>query len=618
MIALYAPQLRDFLGLGVSWGIGIVLAFAGTAIAGPRSAVEDRLLGGWGALCLLLTGWGVLVPAGLAIPAVGFVAVAVATQLTERARLRREDWRALGRMLIVSLPLWLVMAPVRPSQPDTFLNLLPNAFYLVDHGRFPGAGLPPGPSYLPGAPYNTQFLAFLGSLGWPGYPASGMSLINVMLRLIAGIAMARILTAPTRSGHSPSWGMTALGFLLVTLLDPGFVPRINFSPMGSTALAVTALAAAWLFVRNQGELAAGRAGTSPVLLSLILLAMVNAKQSGIGLVAALAGAALIAGCAERGVPRARLLRSIACAALPSVLIFLLWHAYVARTGIAELRVLPLSAWHWRTIPETLASMASVIANKGFYFGCVAIALIGLPVGFRRWGWTPSTRLLVFFAVTLVLYNGFLLMTYIAHFPGEMSSGAHSYFRYSMHLSLVMVLTLALFAREAAAAIRPTRDYRRVSGIAVIGLALMLPISFAKRLRFDLDMPQPLVWDLAAEIKPYLHDGDRLALLLPGDNGSVAKMLAGVLSYVPPRRVGLKLLDERAADVATLREVVARGYRLALVSCTPKGLPGVPSGRAVLLRDDGDSLRVLASWPYPASAMKQRWQAILSPGPLCRG
>ena len=63
----------------------------------------------------------------------------------------------------MTLPLWVVMAPVRPSQVDTFLNLLPNADYLVDYARLPTAALPPSYSFIPAAPYNTQFLAFLGS-----------------------------------------------------------------------------------------------------------------------------------------------------------------------------------------------------------------------------------------------------------------------------------------------------------------------------------------------------------------------------------------------------------------------------------------------------------------------
>ena len=106
-------------------------------------------------------------------------------------------------------------------------------------------------------------------------------------------------------------------------------------------------------------------------------------------------------------------------------------------------------------------------------------------------------------------------------------------------------------------------------MAVIAAALLVPIGFAYRLRFDLVMPQPLVWDLAEKLKPYLKDGDRLALLLPGDNGSLADMLSGVLTDVAPRR-HLTLLRRQTGDAAALDEAAEQGYRLALISCTSAG------------------------------------------------
>jgi hypothetical protein len=158
---------------------------------------------------------------------------------------------------------------------------------------------------------------------------------------------------------------------------------------------------------------------------------------------------------------------------------------------------------------------------------------------------------------------------------------------------------------------------RAANAAVLGLALLAPIAFAKRLRFDLDMPQPLVWDLAKKLSAYLSDGNRLALLLPGDNDSVATMIAGVLADTPPRRHTLDLLRRNTADAATLDEAARLGYPLALISCTPNGLGDLPAGEAVLLRHDPDGWHLLAAWPYPPHAAQRRWQHILSWPPLCR-
>jgi hypothetical protein len=115
----------------------------------------------------------------------------------------------------------------------------------------------------------------------------------------------------------------------------------------------------------------------------------------------------------------------------------------------------------------------------------------------------------------------------------------------------------------------------------------------------------------------LSDGDRLALLLPGDNDTVATMIAGVLADTPPRRRGLDLLRRNTADPATLDEAARLGYRLALISCVPEGWEDLPPSQAVLLRDSPDGWQPLAEWPYPAHAADRRWQDILSWGPLCR-
>jgi hypothetical protein len=619
MSAHYLPQLRDLAGLAVTWGLGLVLTLAGTGLAGRRFGFESRMLAGWGALCLVLTLWGVLVPASLRWPAIAFVIAAAATQLVPSLRLQRCDWQGLGRILVLTLPLWAVMAPIRPSQPDTFLNLLPNAMYLVDYARFPTATSPPSFSYLPAAPYNVQFLTFVGSLFDPDYTPAGLSLVNVMLLLAGGLAIARALgstafaSGDRQAGDGPSWRLTALGLLLATLLNPGFVPRFNFSAYGETALSVTALFAACLFVQRQGELTAGRrSGLLPLslTLALILAAMINAKQSGIGLVAACAGAAAIAGWAERGVPRLELVRWIATTTVPAAIVYGLWRYYVAYAGVAELTPLPLAEWNWSVLPAMLASAGRIIAEKAVYFGCVALAIVSLPLLLRRSGWTWTTRFLAFHAAAFVLYNFYVMAAYIAHFSPEMSAEAHSYFRYNTHLALVLVLALALAVRDLAADTGLAGRYRRPAGAALIGVALLVPIVFIARLRFDLVMPQPLVWQLANEVRPYVNERGRLALLLPGDNGSVDAMLSGVLMDARPRRRALDLLYRPSADDAALAEAERLGYSFALVSCTAQG-------DVALLERDHEGWHRLAAWSYPAAAREQRWQRILAWEPLCR-
>jgi len=589
------------------------------AMVGARMPPEVQIGIGWGVLCVVLTVWGVLVPFSLAIPAAGLALIALCTLALPNCRPGSRTWRTLGRVVPVTLVFWLVMAPVQPSQPDTWLNLLPNAFYLVDWGRLPTAARPPSFSYLPAAPYNTQFLSYLGGLAWPDYPAAGMSLVNALLLLTAGLLVARALAMSWPTAYAvPPWGAIAGGMLLVTLLNPGFVPRFHLSAYGETALAATAAISAWLLVSAQTDIAAGRGitGVAPAI-GLVLAAMVNAKQSGIGLVAASAGAAALASRAE-GVRQLRsMLRLVGLAIIPPLGLYALWRYHVSVAGVDELKPLPLAQWNWSETPEILASTGRVVAGKAVYFGCAALALAAWPLLWRRQGWTPTTRLLAYHAFLLPLYNGFLLLTYIGLFSGEMSIEAHSFFRYNTHLALVLVLALALAARDLGIGRWLVGGRARVVGRLVLATVVLAPLAYAYRLRFDLDMPQPLVRNLANELKDYVHDGDRVALLLPGDNDSVAMMIAGVLTETPPRRRGLDLLRRDTADPATLDEAARLGYRLALISCVPEGFEDLPASQAVLLQGGRDGWRPLAAWPYPKHAAEQRWQEILSWGPLCR-
>jgi len=176
----YFPHPADLVGLGTTWCVAAFLTLAGALFVGRRMPPEVQIGAGWGVLCLLLTAWGVLVPVSLAVPAAGFVLMAICVLALRLRRPSSGAWRTLGRVMLVSLPLWFIMAPIQPSQPDTWLNLLPNAFYLLDWGRLPTSALPSSYSYLAAAPYNTQFLSYIGGLVWPIYPAAGMSLMNLL------------------------------------------------------------------------------------------------------------------------------------------------------------------------------------------------------------------------------------------------------------------------------------------------------------------------------------------------------------------------------------------------------------------------------------------------------
>jgi hypothetical protein len=435
-----------------------------------------------------------------------------------------------------------------------------------------------------------------------------------MLQLVTGFAIARVLARPN---PAPSWTLIALGLLLVTLLDLGFVPRFHFSSYGETGLAVTALLAACLFVDAQGERAAGGRAGHVIELALILAAMINVKQSGIGLVLAVAGAAVIVGGAERVIPWRRTFGGTVMVLLPAALLYAVWRYYASHAGVAELKPLPFGEWNWAVLPATFTGIAGAISSKPAYFIAEAVAVGCFPLLLRRQGWSFATRFLAFNAAVFVLYSGFLVVTYVAHFSPLMSEEAHSYFRYNTHLALILMLSLALAVRELApVGWRRPRPGRYATAV-FIGLALLAPVALAERLRFDIEMPQPLAWDAAAELKPYLKDGDKLALLLPGDNGEIGTLIDGYLANAPPRRRGLVLAYYKTADAATLDAAAAAGYELAAITCTPTGLDGLPPGVVALMKHDASGWIVVASWPQSPGIPLSHWQRTRRWPAFCR-
>jgi hypothetical protein len=201
----------------------------------------------------------------------------------------------------------------------------------------------------------------------------------------------------------------------------------------------------------------------------------------------------------------------------------------------------------------------------------------------------------------------------------MASEAHSYFRYNTHLSPILMLSLALAVCE----LMPRRAASPLAGrgaaTAALIVALAAPVALAERLRFDVEMPQPLVWDLAAALKPYLHDHERIALLLPGDaGGEVGDLLTEYLASAPPRRRGLDVKRFAAADRATLDAAVAAGYDLAVITCTPQGFADLPAGQAALLRHDEAGWHPLGVWPYSSGIALSHWQRQRRWPALCRG
>jgi hypothetical protein len=604
---LLVPTPAALIGWGGAIFAALVLMGLGRLVSRGAARPEAALVAGWGAAALVLTLWGVATPASMRIPAIGIAIAGAAAFVLPRARLSRAEGLGLLRILALSLPLLAVMASARPAEPDTFLNLLPNAAYLYDHASFPAAGRPDAHSYLPAAPYNLQFAALLAGLVTRDFPANALIAFNILLQLGAGLFLARLAASREDGDAAPGWGACALGLLLATALNVGFVPRFHFSSYSEPGVTVALLFAAWFAARTVQAPAA----TPALLLSLSLAALVEIKQDSIALVlAVLATAALLA---LTRPARGRTLTALAAAAVPALVLALAWRWFVlSHLPGGEIAPLPPAQWQISEIGQILASMAGIIAGKGvFYlvlFGTIALTLWRV----RRRGLDVAGRMGALLAGCYLLYSAALVFAYVALFPGTMGTDAHSYFRYSTHLSLLLMAVLVLLLRDAA-----QRYAMRRHSAAALAIVLILasPVAFLPYLRFDLDPPTLRAAWLAENVAPRLAGRERVALLLPGDNGSVAAALGTLLRNAPPRHPALDLsaVTELTPDI--MDRLTAQGYSVAIISCAPSGFTAAPPGSAALLEHDGRGWRpaLLLHYPPPRGF---RWHHVLSYAPLC--
>ena len=611
------PSLALLLPSGLDLAAWAGVALASLAMCGigrlvtrGRAAPESALVAGWGVCVLALTGWGIATPVSMCVPALALLIIGLGALLWRRALLGASNWCALGRIVVVALPLLIIMASARPSLPDTWLNLVPNAAYLYDHGFFPADVRPAAHSFIAGAPYNMQLASYMAGVLLPNFPASAMIDFNIVLQLAAALLLARIMTQD--DARLPRWPVLALGLLLAIPLNPGFDPRYHLSAYSETSVTVALLFAGWHAARALDRSSGQRdAQGDLLLLALILAVLVNIKQESVALAFAVVVSALafaLMARAERSKAAAQLL----LAALPALLLYLGWRWYVLdHFALGELKGLPFAQWHIRELPTILLNILRAIGERGVFFAILFIALALAAWRLLKRELDLGARVAGLLLGVAIVYNLALLGAYVAHFEGEMGIEAHSYFRYNTHLGLLLMATFVLFARDWRWRQFGGRWRRAVPALVVL-LALLVPLPFLRMLRFDLEVPNLRAYQLAHEAALRISDDEHLLLILPGDNGTLPPTIEGVLRDLPPRRPNVVL--GIAGDAAT--GFASKDYARALLSCAPSDTDPALAGEGELLRRNGDDWRIEARWRYDPPPAHARWSQVLAPAPLC--
>jgi len=599
-------QIQSFLAVLAVW-VGF---WALGSLFGSRDRIRevDPIIG-WAVVSLVVTIGGVfftvpftysaLVCAGFAVFAGRFV------------------WRREQRFLSVDFfklvllfgPLLMLVSAMRGSQWDEFSTWLIIPQYLIESDAFPTRD-----SELPGQalvayPYSWHLVNYLASRLSGVFLENAGALFNVFL--LTGFALlvlrliVRGLDRDDLDGRAP-WALIALAGLLVSLANPTFAQKVVLTAYADTASAVTTAMAAvlgWFMLEALGEDDDRSARRLAWQMGGIFLVLVNLKQSTLVLMVLVVAAVILVALRDPRIRTLDVVKLLPMVLVPPLAIYLAWRYHVnLELASGELSIRPYEDWTILLIPKILLAMLTVLAKKGLYLAMVAaIVVLGIR-GFLR-NRSAFDRFAALTAAVVLSYNAFLLFVYVAVFSESDPPRVYSYWRYNMHLGMLVVGFIAY----GGATLWRTRlagwvSVDRIAWLPVI-LILVAPVAFAHKIRFDTSPMIRHFRAVGAAVAEQVASADGVYVLDPTGSGE-SGVITGYELASRARLVGY-LSAFHAEKAKIVRSVVKNpDVTLIIVHSMAPEAEGVfgqaldPTASYLLRRSGDQGWTVLGRWPRP--------------------
>jgi hypothetical protein len=590
------PQLVQAAALvAVAFGLNMIGAAARRLTGGGDALPAADLMVGWVAVTALFTLLGSLTTLPFTARAWGVAALAtVATGwcVRRRAPLLPEGG---GRLLVLLLPLFLVTLSKVPSENDEFSQWLPNLRYLLLVDHFPGAGLPVSDSTFPAYPYTLNFVAYLASRLSGTLADTAVPRFNMLLLGSLALLLLDIFRRGHPTGAAAGWRGVALALLAVTLFSPTFVPNLVLSNYADGATAVSVAFFAVLLLRL---VEAERPGAGLRLqVAAAAAALLMTKQANLVLLVLVLGAVAVT-----HLRRPMALVPVAVSLVPAVLLYLAWRHQVASIAGGEMPIPAFSDWQWHQLAETLGSMATVVGNKGGYFG-LATVLCGVALHGMVKGRQAGGRLPLVFAAAFSGFTVFLLWVYLAVYTGYEGRSAASFWRYHTQLG---GLQLAAAAALLPALLRrlPADRFGRASaafGALCLVLAASGPILAWRFVRFDLHPMKAYGRAVMADARAILPADARIAVLDATGSGFMDNFVKWHLGFGRHLVFGISAFNAGGA-CPKLAATGAAATHLWALSWTAECLDGLgmqlsPGASHLLARRPEGGWVEMRSWPF---------------------
>ena len=609
----FSPAPSQLLGLAAVLVIGLAFTLIGAAITGKHRYAPADILVGW-AFCIIvftLIGTQTDIPFTPVTIAMGLFAIGCGIYVWKR------DKRLLPagavKLLVLNILLFIIIAAMAPSQWDEFSHWLLAGSYLFEIDTFPRTGLEPPLSISTYYPNGATLIPYLASQISGHFVENASALFHILLLCSMALTALDIIRRGAKLDliASPSWGGCALGFMTVTIFSTAFVQKVVFTAYADLPMAACVATAGflgWLILQALSKNEKTKAFILAVQFGLVLLLLQNLKPTGIVLILGLCIGLSIAALRDSKVPFGSFLKLLPQMILPCIFIYVLWKAHIdTHFSVRNLSLLPFDLWQWHNMAETLPRIFGIMTRKGAYFGMMGmLSVLSFWALFRYR--TPFDRFTILAGSTFVSYNAFLVFAYLAIFTGFTSTHALSYWRYNMHLAHLGVFCAAFGLAvlwQQRASLRMRSYLPLLSKIAIV-IVLMLPLAFAKKLRFDVRSPKQFVHNIGEDLKTLLPKESRLFIMDPHSNGFYREQMryqmygtafvTGDYQIPGPKdaREVTKSLKKANANymwIHTQTSVVLEAIKLNL-----------PEKNAHLLKKEGASWVLIKSWPYPGYNM----------------
>jgi hypothetical protein len=301
------------------------------------------------------------------------------------------------------------------------------------------------------------------------------------------------------------------------------------------------------------------------------------------------------------------------------IVWLLWTRYTsAQIPGGQFVFLPVNDWRWAVFPDTLHSIMRVMLSKFGLFALILIVSVRAALAFREHDNldAPSRTVLISAAVVCLCNIAFLSFTYLAaDFGVGEAASAVSFWRYAGQTG-----PLAVLGFVAGAPLEWTRRIPVVpSAVALVALALILPIATVRLYRSDLASSVPMLRSAAQATAEAIPAGAPIELVdLTGD-GFAPFVVAHQIRATdrergePPRKI---TTVGHATGIAP-SEAAKIDFATAPFIWLTEGAPEMNAlfgaklnaGCSYLLRREAGDFAIMMSWPLSpnlGSAGREGW------------